>query len=387
MLRVDATYIIDILRDLVRINSINPSLDDAGAGEQEIAQYIAARMRDLEVDVDIYEPVPGRPSVVASLPGRERGRSLALNAHVDTVQVSGMADPFSGEIRDGRLYGRGSFDMKGSLAACMGAMKALRDAGGTVRGRVELHAVADEEHSSLGTYEILKHRITDAAIVTEPTGLNICLAHKGFVWMDVTTIGRAAHGSQWGLGIDANVRMGRFLGTFEESARALTREPGHPLLGPGSMHAAQLHGGTGRSTFSASSTVNIERRTLPGESGEKAARDMQAILDRLAAADPTFEATLITVLVRPPFEANSGSPIVAALEESAALVLGRIPARVGENPWMDASLYAERGIDTVVFGATGAGAHADEEWVDIDSVISLSECLANTAERYCNAPS
>ena len=124
MLRVDATYIIDILRDLVRINSINPSLDDAGAGEQEIAQYIAARMRDLEVDVDIYEPVPGRPSVVASLPGRERGRSLALNAHVDTVQVSGMADPFSGEIRDGRLYGRGSFDMKGSLAACMGAMKA-----------------------------------------------------------------------------------------------------------------------------------------------------------------------------------------------------------------------------------------------------------------------
>lgn len=386
MIQVDRDYVVRILQDLVRINSINPSLDETGAGESEIAQYIAGRMRDLHLDVTVYEPAPGRASVVAVLRGTGGGRSLALNAHVDTVDVVGMPEPFSADIRDGKLYGRGAFDMKGSLAACMGAMKALRDANIPLRGDVELHAVADEEHSSMGTYDLLTHRWVDAAIVTEPTALQICLAHKGFVWLDVATMGRAAHGSQWHLGIDANVHMGRFLNRFEQAAHALTAGQSHPLLGRASMHAALLRGGSGRSTFSANCTVGIERRTLPGETGEQVANQLQALIDHLHADDEAFQATLTTVLVRPPFEALPHSSIVASLEDAATEVLGTCPPHIGENPWMDASLYAERGIDTVVFGATGAGAHSSEEWVDIDSVVSLTACLATTARSYCDVP-
>lgn len=383
MITVDTASITDTLRTLVRINSINPSLEPGGPGEADVATFVAERLEALGLEVAVHEPVAGRPSVVGRLAGRGGGRSLMLNAHTDTVGVSGMAAPFSAEIRDGRLHGRGAYDMKGSLAACIGAVEALVRSGIRLRGDVLVAAVADEEHASLGTYDIAKRYPVDGAIVTEPTALDLCVAHKGFAWIEVVTRGRAAHGSRPELGVDANVRMGRVLARIERLASELeTREP-HALLGHGSVHAATLAGGSGLSTYAAECRLGIERRTLPGESAGGVEAEIRAILDELAAEDTSFQATMRVLLARPPFEARPGSALAAVLAGAAQAVEGRPPRVRGDTPWMDSAVLAEAGADTVVFGPAGTGAHAAEEWVDLDSVMGTARILADAAVAYC----
>jgi acetylornithine deacetylase len=217
----DRDYALATLQGLVRINSINPSLVPGGAGEAEIAAYIAESLRGVGADVALHAPEPGRTSVVGVLRGTGGGRALMLNAHVDTVGVAGMDEPFSGALRGGRVYGRGAYDMKGSLAACLTALKALADSGARLRGDVLVAAVADEEYASLGTADLIDRYQVDGAVVTEPTELDLCLAHKGFVWVEVETRGRAAHGSRFDLGVDANLRMGRYLARLEGLEREL----------------------------------------------------------------------------------------------------------------------------------------------------------------------
>jgi acetylornithine deacetylase/succinyl-diaminopimelate desuccinylase family protein len=383
MLAVDDGYTTRVLQDLVRINSVNPTLDPSAPGEAEIAAYVARELRALGLEVSAHEPRPGRVSVVGRLRGSRPGRSLMFNAHADTVDVGEMDDPFSGEIRDGRVYGRGAFDMKGGLAAMMGAVKALADAGRPHGGEILLAAVADEEYASLGTEDVLRHYRPDAAIVTEPTALDICLAHKGFAWFEVTTRGRAAHGSRFDLGIDANLRMGRVLGDLDALERDLRTRPPHRLVGPPSLHAATLAGGSGLSTYAAGCRLQIERRTIPGERRQAVTDEIRQLLRRQVERDPSFEADLEVLLVREPFEVAEDAAIVRALTEASTAVLGRRPAYIGQTPWMDAALLAAAGAETVVMGATGEGAHAKEEWVDLASVHQLARCLAEAAVGYC----
>jgi acetylornithine deacetylase len=383
MLAIDTGYITRMLQDLVRINSVNPLLDPSSAGEGEIAAYVGGAMAAVGAEVHYLEPKPGRVSVVARLRGLRPGRSLMLNAHADTVDVGGMLDPFSGDLVDGRVHGRGAFDMKGGLAAMMGAMKALAEAGCPHGGEVVLAAVADEEYASLGTEDLLRRYRPDAAIVTEPTALDICLAHKGFAWFEVTTKGRAAHGSRFDLGIDANMRMGRVLAGLDALEQDLRARTPHRLVGPPSLHAATLAGGSGLSTYAASCRLQVERRTIPGESREAVAGEMREILRRQRDRDASFEADLDVLLVREPFEAAEDAAIVRALTEASTAVLGRRPAYVGQTPWMDAALLAAAGTETAVMGATGAGAHAKEEWVELASVHQLARCLSEAAVRYC----
>jgi acetylornithine deacetylase len=383
MLAIDHGYLARVLRDLVRINSVNPILDPTAPGERELAEYVGLAMGALGCEVRYHEPQPGRVSVVARLGGSKPGRSLMLNAHIDTVDVGGMPEPFSGDIRDGRLYGRGSFDMKGGLAAMMAAMKALADAGRPHGGEVLLAGVADEEYASLGTEDLVGRYTPDAAIITEPTALDICLAHKGFAWIEVTTHGKAAHGSRFDLGIDANMRMGRVLADLDRLEQDLRQRPPHPLVGPPSIHAATIAGGSGISTYAASCKLQIERRTIPGETREQVVDEIETIIQRQMARDPGFEADLNVLLVREPFEVAPDAPIVRALAEASTEVLGHRPAFAGQTPWMDAALLAAAGVETVVMGAAGAGAHAKEEWVDVASVNRLAACLAEAARRYC----
>jgi acetylornithine deacetylase len=380
---IDGEYATRVLRDLVRIDSVNPALVPGAAGEAEIAGYLAEALGALGCDVAVHEHAAGRLSVVGVLEGTGGGRSLMLNAHVDTVGVEGMDAPFSGHVRDGRLYGRGAYDMKGSLAACLGAVRALQDADARLHGDLIVAAVADEEHASLGTQDIARTYRVDGAIVTEPTSLQLCLAHKGFVWMEVETRGRAAHGSRPDLGIDANLHMGRVLAALEALEGQLRTRPPHPLVGTASLHAATLHGGTGWSTYSAHCALGIERRTIPGETTEACEDEIQAILDGLAAADPDFDGALRTLLDRPPFEANRDGALVRRVSGAVETVLGQPPVIVGETPWMDSALLAAAGVDTVVIGPHGAGAHAAEEWVDLASVQSLARILAASAMSYC----
>ncbi len=371
------------LQRLVQINSINPKLAPGAPGEREVADYTAARLAELGLEVERHEPEPGRISVTGRLPGSGGGKSLMLNGHYDTVEVDGMAEPFSGAVRDGKLYGRGSYDMKGSVAAGMAAVKMLKDSGSVLRGDVIVAAVADEEYGSCGTADLARRIQADGAIVTEPTALEICVAHKGYLWIAVETQGRAAHGSKVDQGVDANIRMGRFLGRLDRLERELRRRPAHRLVGPPSLHAATVHGGTGLSTYAASCRLEIERRTIPGETEAGAVAEIEALVSELAAEDPGFQATVKCFFAREPFEVSPETSVVRSLAAAAATVLGRTPGMFGDTPWMDSALLAAAGVETVVFGPAGAGAHASVEWVDLESVFQTADVLAATARHYC----
>jgi len=219
----------ELVTALVSIDSVNPDLVPGGAGEAEIAAFVAGWLRDAGLEVEVFDAAPGRPSVTGIARGRGGGASLMLNAHMDTVGVEGMGRPFSPETRDGRLYGRGAYDMKGGLAACMLAAARLASEG--LAGDVLVAAVADEEHSSIGMQSVLERRRTDAAIVTEPTGLGVCIAHKGFVWAEIEVEGRAAHGSRPAEGRDAITRMAPVLTRLAELQASLDSAAGHPLVG------------------------------------------------------------------------------------------------------------------------------------------------------------
>ncbi len=380
---LDRTFLLHTLQELVRINSVNPGIDPSGKGEREIALHISENLRNMGMEVNLLESTRGRPSVVGVLPGRGHGKSLMLNAHIDTVGVADMSEPFAAAVRNGRLYGRGAYDMKGSVAAILTAAKAILESDIELQGDLVLTLVADEEYESIGTLEVLRHYQTDAAIVTEPTQLQLCLAHKGFIWFEVETRGRAAHGSHFEEGIDANLRMGRVLCELEKLEKSLRRRKGHPLVGPPSLHAALLRGGTGLSTYAARCELKIERRTVPGESEASARGEIENILKKLAQQDETFQANLTTLCVREPFEVAENADIVQALRDSAGRVLQKPPAIIGDSPWMDAALLAAAGIETVVFGPSGGGAHSAEEWVDIESVEKLAAILVHTAVAYC----
>ncbi|HSD84154.1 MAG TPA: ArgE/DapE family deacylase [Anaerolineae bacterium] len=382
-LTIDRNYLRQTLADLVHINSINPSLVPGSAGEGEVAAYVTGAMQRLGMMVTRHEPEPNRVSVVGTLPGTSNGRSLMLNGHIDTVGVENMPQPFSGEIRDDRLYGRGAYDMKGSIAAMLAAVKALREVNLTLKGDLILATVADEEYASIGTADIASRYKPAAAIVTEPTELQLAVAHKGFVWLEVTVSGKAAHGSRPQLGIDANLKMGRFLHELERLEQELHARKPHPLIGPPTLHAAMLNGGREMSVIADRSELRIERRTIPGETEAGVVAELRALLDRLSVSDENFHAAVKSFFAREPFEVATAAPIVEAVQAAAADVLQRPIEPNGVSFWTDAALLAAAGIPTVVFGPIGAGAHAAEEWIDLQSVEQSALIYARTALAYC----
>jgi acetylornithine deacetylase/succinyl-diaminopimelate desuccinylase-like protein len=364
----------------VAIDSINPALVPGAAGEAEIAAFVARWLGERGLEVTVDEPLPGRPSVVGVARGSGGGAALMLNAHLDTVGVDGMRRPHEPEVRDGRLYGRGAYDMKGGLAAIMLAGAAAAGAG--LRGDVVVTAVADEEHASAGVQSVLCRWRADACVVTEPTALRACVAHKGFVWAELETRGRAAHGSRPDLGVDAIAAMAPVLAGLPALQAHLERRP-HPLLGPASVHASLIAGGQELSSYPGRCVLSVERRTLPGESARDVERELAELLALAAAADPRLETELRLVLVRAPFEVDPAAPVVETLRAAAAETLGAPPPVVGEHPWMDAAFTSAAGIPTVVFGPGGAGAHAVEEYAELDSVARCADVLTAMARRFC----
>jgi acetylornithine deacetylase len=381
--QIDQQYLVDTLVDLVRINSVNPELVSGAPGEAEIAAYLAARLQALNVPTKTTEIVPGRVNVVGTLQGAGGGRSLLLNAHTDTVGVDGMAEPFGGEIRDGRVYGRGSQDMKGSIAAIVAAVRALVEKGVRLKGDLVLAFVADEEYGSIGTEHLVGQVKADAAIVAEPTDLDICLAHKGFWVFEFETKGRPAHGARHQDGIDANMHMGWVMAELHRLAQQLASGPAHPLLGRPSVHVPLIAGGTELFVYAGECRMRVERRTLPGETSDGIRLEMEEIIAKLGQVDPTFQGAVRPVLGREPFEVSASAEIVTVLGQAAAGVLGKRPGFIGHDWWEDSALIAAHGTETVIMGPRGAGIHSTEEWVDIQSVIELAEVLAQTAICYC----
>jgi acetylornithine deacetylase len=361
--------------ELVAVDSVNPSLVPGGAGEAEIARFVADWLERAELEVEMLGP-DERPSVVGIARGSGGGRSLLLNAHLDTVGTAGMEAPFSPRVEGGRLYGRGALDMKGSLAAIM--LAGREEARRGLRGDVIVAAVADEEAGSIGTESLLGRYRADAAIVAEPTWMRLAIAHRGFVGAEITVTGRAAHGSRPERGIDAIVRMGRVLAGLEELDRRLRSAAPHPLLGTGSAHASVIEGGQELSSIPERCVLLAERRTLPGETTADVERELAAILDEAGRADPDFRADVRVPFARDAYELAPDNPFVELVGRCAGA-----PELVGMPFWADSGLIAAAGIPTVLFGPGGEGLHETEEWVELADLERCLEVYLAVAAAVC----
>jgi acetylornithine deacetylase/succinyl-diaminopimelate desuccinylase family protein len=373
--------LIELLSGLVAIDSVNPSLVTGGAGEGEIATFIADWATRAGLETKRLEETPGRPSMIVRARGRGGGKTLLLCGHIDTVNVEGMAGPHTPRLDGDQLHGRGAYDMKSGVASALVACREAAALG--LAGDVVVAAVADEEHASLGVQEALRAVQADAAIVTEPTELEVIVAHKGFVWMEIEVTGKAAHGSRPQLGVDAIVKTGPILtalGALDEALGART----HDLLGPGSVHASTIEGGVELSSYPGRCVLGLERRTLPGDTAASVEAEIAALLDECRKADPELVAEQRTLLVREPFAVSPDAEIVAAVQDAAEQVLGRRPTLGGASYWADAAFVAAAGIPTVMFGASGEGAHALEEWVSIADTVAVTEALVGVASRLCS---
>jgi acetylornithine deacetylase len=370
-----------LLKDLVSINSINPDLVPGSPGEAEIAQYIADWLKLNDLEVQLIEPLSGRPNVVGIARGTGEGRVLLLNGHMDTVGVAGMPDAHQPRIVGDRLYGRGAYDMKGGLAACMLAIAEARKQ--RLRGDVIFTAVIDEEYASTGTMDLAQRFHADGAIVAEFTELQLILAHRGFVWLEVETVGKAAHGSRPDLGVDAIVKMGKVLMELEKLDQRLRANPTHPLLGSGSLHASLIQGGQELSSYPERCLLSVERRTLPGETPDSVEAEFLKIIHDLQGSDTSFDAVVRRGIDRSPLETRENADIVQAIQAASVKVLNH-PSRIaGVQFWTDAAVLSAAGIPSALFGPTGSGAHAVQEWVDLASVKTCAKIYLTTAMDFC----
>lgn len=369
-----------LLRDLVAINSINPSLVPGAPGEGDAAACLAGALRASGLDVTTADVAPGRPNVVGVLEGAQPGPTLLLCGHLDTVGVDGMDAPFTPVERDGRLYGRGTQDMKGGLAACAGAAHLLA-AEGLSRGRLIVAGVVDEEYASIGAEALVRDWRADGAVITEPTDLSVAVAHKGFAWLELQTYGRAAHGSRPDEGRDAILAMGRILGVLERFDQELRARPTHARLGSGSLHASTIAGGTEASMYPAHCRLFVERRTLPGEDGARALHEIEQMLAVLRKNDAEFKADVRLVVDRPGYELDERAELPQQL-----VVAGRargLEAKItGMTYWTDAAILGAAGIPTVIFGPRGAGLHSPDEYVELASVDECAYTLAALARQF-----
>jgi acetylornithine deacetylase len=365
-----------IAQALVATPSVNPVLEDGGAGEGAIADLTAGWLREWGLEAETIEAAPGRWNVLARLGDPSDGPTVLLNGHLDTVGVAGMTvPPFGAEVKDGRLWGRGSCDMKGGVASLLAAAARLARED-SLPGSLIVALTGDEEHASLGMDALVRSGVrADAAVVCEPTSLAIMPAHKGFIWVDALFHGRAAHGSRPEVGIDAIEHAGRYLAKLGSLKAELNAAEPHPLLAHGSFHAGTISGGAAPSVYPSDCKLVLERRTLPGETSERVMQEFQAVLDGLAGEVPALDAELVQGLTRPATEVPDDSPLVQGLI-SACSVQGVEPAVEGMTAWVDAAFLNEAGTPAVCFGPGSIGqAHSDDEWIEASEISTCADVL------------
>lgn len=372
-----------LTRALVEIDSRNPSLVSGGPGEQACATFLRDVLDAWGFRTELIDAAPGRPNLIARIGEARGGRTLMFNGHLDVVGVEGMTHPpFSATERDGRLYGRGSADMKGGIAAMCAAAHLAASQG--IAGEVIVAAVADEEYVSLGTHALIAHGVrADACVVTEPTRLAIMPAHRGFVWLEVEVAGRAAHGSRWDIGVDAIRHAGLFLAELDRLDSEVLPQREHPLLGRGSLHASLITGGLGYSTYPDRCVIGLERRTIPGETVADVVAEMERACDVVRARRPNFSAQVRPGGAQGPSDVSVDAPLVRALGD--ALRASGEPVRIeGMSAWTDAALLNDAGVPAVCFGPGDISlAHAAEEYIPLDEIDRARGVLSALACSWC----
>jgi len=377
---IDTEQVTQWLSDMVSIDSVNPNLVPDATGEAVIADWLLKVFEQLGLEAWLQEAAPHRPNVIAKWPGQARDKSLLLTGHIDVVSVEGMKDPFTPRIESGRLYGRGAYDMKGGLASILGAVAALKSGGFQPQGDLFLGFVADEEYASMGTEALVQDIQPSAAILTEPTDMEICIAHKGFVWLTLTTQGHAIHGSNFSAGIDAIAQMGHLIRALQQMES--TSQSTHEWLSRPSVHASLIEGGLGWSTYPDRCQLKLEHRTMPDQTPEQMVAEWQAMIDQLTSENDHFSAEVALEFARPGYEIKQDHPIVSTLHDAFITSLNREPVYLGTSPWLDAALLGQAGIPTVVIGPGGEGAHAAVEYVNLDDVHQCAAVLAQATSVY-----
>ncbi len=353
-----------------------PSYPGIVRQEHAVAEYIQSVFAAEGIDCRIDELPDGRANAVAVVKGSGGGRSLMFNGHMDTVPPYDMPDACVPRLVDGRLYGRGTADMKGPLATMMAAVIAVKRAGTRLRGDVIFAGVADEEQGSLGTIHLLESGLrADGAIVGEPLSTPcLGIAQRGLEWYQVDFEGRTVHGGSQSTGINAIEKAAQFLRAVDEKLKPALAAAAHPILGTSSVNIAVIRGGTQPSTVAGQCMVQLDRRFLPSEPYEQVGAQLQALLDDLAAEDPDFHAALSVMpesvmesgYVHTGFETALDDPLVGACRAAGETILGRALECVPVTCWTDAGLLSHYGhIPTVVWGPGGMElCHSREEFIE-----------------------
>ncbi len=378
---IDPDWMARVLREMILIRSENPFDDPPGAGtrEQEMAEYLAGHMADLGMQVEKHDVRPGRPNVFGVLPGSSGRTRLMLAGHMDTARTAGYPDAYEVRVADGKMYGRGACDMKAALAAYLGAARALRLSGARLSGTLILCGIVDEEYQMLGSKAIGQTgRMADQGIIGEPTNLRVCPANKGRVSTKIITRGRAAHSSVPEKGVNAIAAMARVIGSFEDYNRELLGRPPHPLCGNGRFTPGVIRGGVQVNMVPDYCELEVDRRTLPGETRASVYAELQARIDRADSGAPDFksEITEPTWLIAPNDIAPS-EPVVQALRGAHVELTGRDP---GVEAFVAGSDAPYMGFPTVICGPGSiAQAHTTCEFVDLGEVVDAARLYLHTA--------
>lgn len=385
--RLKESSTVKLLKHLVRIPSVNPLIEE-GDGEKAISNFIAEWFRKTKrFEVFEQKVSNGRVNVIATLHGKGKGRSMMLNGHLDTVGTSYMTvNPFRPVTRNGRIYGRGSCDMKGSLAAMMSAVLAIADLNEPLAGDVVFTGVVDEEQGSRGMARLVKDFRSDSAIVGEPTNLDVAVAHKGYAWLEIETFGKEAHGSVPERGIDAIEKASKLVNGLEMLRRRY-RLKKHRLLGTAKIHSSMITGGTDWSTVPGKCVLKVERRLIPGERPEDAANEFRYLIRQASRGDKDLRANVRLVHHADSMEVNVKEPVVQLLLEQVRGLQGR-GRIIGVPYWTDAAILVNQAkIPTCIFGPGDIKfAHSKDENVRIADVMTAARTYAGVACRYCAEP-
>lgn len=385
---IPRSELIKLTQELVRI----PSHSGVPNREARAAEFLGDYCRSQGLHTELRTVEGERKNVIVRLgPGSEPG-GLMLCGHTDTVPPYAMTiPPFSGDLREGRIYGRGAVDMKGGIAACVGAMLALRELGRPLRrGLVGAFVVGEEERSE-GAEELVRNGPKAAmAIIPEPTQLELHNAHRGLEWLIITIRGRTVHAMEAEKGINAIEKAGRLIVALQDDLLPKIAERRSPHMRAPTFNFGVIQGGDQPSTVAGECRLWIDRRWTPEERIEEVLGEIQEVLDRLHGEDPSFQAELsrdprsMTSLVHVPNLVLPDHPLVQQLSEAFREVVGRPPTITSFGGWTDAALLTHyAGIPTVNLGPAGSGAHAPEEFVAVESLVQLAEIFARMALKAC----
>lgn len=371
-------HCIELLGKLVSIDSVNPSLSPDHEGEDEIAAFLFDFLSSKGVEVEEQTVTGNRRNIIARIAGREEGATLLAVAHMDTVGVEGMTiPPFQPRVEGNRLFGRGSADTKGGMAAVLMAIESLIKHPPR-KGELIFAATVDEEYEARGAEALVNKVRADSAVVMEPVDMKVVIAHKGFLWYEFKVEGRAAHGSDHEHGIDSIMLMGKLLQRLAEMNERL-RSSVHPLVGPPSLHASRIEGGEGWSTYPSLCTLMVERRTVPGETAEDVKRAFEELISALRQEGVQISGE--AVFHRDPTMISEEEKIVQCIRSSARSLGIECPVG-GMGAWPEAGILNQSGIPSVVFGPSGCKGHEADEFVLIDSVVDCAGVLEVTFRRF-----